>query len=194
MGAVPRGKALLRSGARPGDLLYVTGSLGGAAAGLARLAELAAASGLRGRAGALRLPKGLEGLLAAHLYPQPRITQGLWLRRHGLASSAIDLSDGLSSDLAHICEESGVAAEVEATRLPVSPGASLEQALHGGEDYELLFTAPPTARLPKSVNGVAITRIGRIVRSGKGRRPVTLVKAEGKRALEAERVGTLFVK
>ena len=77
-----------------------------------------------------------------------------------------------------------MAAEVEATRLPVSPGASLEQALHGGEDYELLFTAPPTARLPKSVNGVAITRIGRIVRSGKGRPPVTLVKAEGKRALE----------
>jgi thiamine-monophosphate kinase len=132
VGAVPRGKALLRSGARPGDLVYVTGSLGGAAAGLTRLAELAEASGMRGRTGALRVPKGLEGLLAPHLYPQPRVAQGLWLRRRGLASAAIDLSDGLSTDLAHLCAESGVGAEVEASQVPVSPGASLEQALHGG--------------------------------------------------------------
>ena len=188
VGAVPRGKALLRSGARPGDLLYVTGRLGGAAAGLARLTELAAASGPRresaGRAGALKVPKGLEGLLAAHLYPQPRIAQGLWLRRRGLASAAIDLSDGLSTDLAHLCAESAVAAEVEAALLPIGPGANLEPALHGGEDYELLFTAPPAALLPKSIGGVPVTCIGKIVRLGNGRPPVTLVTAQGKRALE----------
>jgi thiamine-monophosphate kinase len=184
VGAVPRGKALLRSGALPGDLLYVTGRLGGAAAGLARLIELAAASGLRGRTGALKVPKGLEGLLAAHLYPQPRIAQGLWLRRRGLASAAIDLSDGLSTDLAHLCAESDVAAEVEAALLPIGAGANLEQALHGGEDYELLFTAAAAAQLPKSIGGVAVRRIGKIVRSGKGRPPVTLVTAQGKRALE----------
>ena len=193
VGAVPRGKALLRSGARAGDLLYVTGSLGGAAAGLAHLAELAAASGLpkesAGRTGALRVPKGQEGLLAPHLYPQPRIAQGLWLRRHGLASSAIDLSDGLSTDLAHLCAESGVAAEVDAALLPIGPGASLEQALHGGEDYELLFTAPAAAQVPKSIGGVSLTRIGKIVQSGKGRPMVTLVSKSGrtrkKRPLEA---------
>ena len=185
VGAVPRGKALLRSGARPGDLVYVTGSLGGAAAGLARLAELAAVSGMRSRSGALRVPKGLEESLAPHLYPQPRVAQGLWLRRRGLATAAIDLSDGLSTDLAHLCVESGVGAEVEAALVPVSPGASLEQALHGGEDYELLFTAPPAARLAKSIGGVAITRIGKMVRTGRGRALVTLITAQGKRALEA---------
>ncbi len=69
------------------------------------------------------------------------MAQGLWLRRRDLATAAIDLSDGLSTDLAHLCEESGVAAEVD-RRCYLHPSASLEQALHGGEDYELLFTAP----------------------------------------------------
>ncbi len=183
VGAVPRGKALLRSGARVGDLLYVTGSLGGAALGLERLA------GLAGRVRALRVPEGLEELLAPHLYPQPRIAQGLWLRRHGLATAAIDLSDGLSTDLAHLSAESGVAAEVEAALVPISPGASLKQALHGGEDYELLFTAPAAAQLPKSIGGVAVTRIGKIVRPDKSRARVTLVmktgKTRNKRALKA---------
>lgn len=76
VGAVPRGRAMLRSGARPGDLLYVTGALGGAAAGLARLAELAEAQ--PSRTSPPRIPKKLESILAPHLYPQPRITQGLW--------------------------------------------------------------------------------------------------------------------
>ena len=121
---------------------------------------------------------------AAHLYPQPRIAQGLWLQRRGLAKAAIDLSDGLSTDLAHICDESQVAAEVEAAALPIHPTASLDQALHGGEDYELLFTARLSARLPRSIAGVPVTKIGRIVKRTAGRPAVTLLSPQGPRALE----------
>jgi thiamine-monophosphate kinase len=173
VGAVPHGRALLRSGARPGDLLYVTGMLGGSAAALARLKSL------RGK-----IPRRLETSLAPHLYPQPRVAQGLCLQRRGMAAAAIDLSDGLSTDLAHICEESGVAAEVEAAALPIQPMASLEQALHGGEDYELLFCARPSVRLPRSIAGVAITKIGRVVERTADRPAVTLLTAQGPKALE----------
>jgi thiamine-monophosphate kinase len=180
VGAIPQGKALLRSGARAGDLLYVTGALGGAAAGLARLAELAGpAKAVQVNPRPPRIPRGLESALAPHLYPQPRIAQGRWLVRHNLASAALDLSDGLSTDLTHLCEESGVAAEVDAATLPLAPAATLAQALNGGEDYELLFTAPASARLPRSISGVPVTRIGRIVRPRRGRPQVTLVSAEG---------------
>jgi thiamine-monophosphate kinase len=103
-------------------------------------------------------------MLKPHLYPQPRIAQGLWLVRHSRATAAIDISDGLSTDLTHLCEESGVAAEIDAAALPIHPAASLAQALHGGEDYELVFTAPASARLPRSIGGVPVTRIGRILR------------------------------
>jgi thiamine-monophosphate kinase len=186
-GAVPRGKALLRSGARPGHLLYVTGSLGGAAAGLAGLSELATASDSAKPGTAcpepLRFPENLESQLAAHLYPRPRLAQGQWLLRHSLASAAIDLSDGLSTDLAHLCAESEVGAEIDAALLSLHRGATLEQALHGGEDYELLFTAPPAARLPKSIAGVAINRIGRIVRAGKGQPQIALLTGRNKQPL-----------
>ncbi len=182
VGAVPHGRALLRSGARAGDLLYVTGALGGAAAGLAHLAELASP----GAANPPRIPKRLDSLLAPHLYPHPRIAQGLWLQRRGLASAAIDLSDGLSTDLAHLCEESGVSAEVDAGLLPLGLGASLPQALHGGEDYELLFTAPAAARLPRAIAGVPVTRIGRIAKARKGQPAVTLHTAPGAQPLEAQ--------
>ena len=87
----------------------------------------------------------------------------------------LDLSDGLSSDLAHLCEESGVAAEADAAALPLFPGATLEQALHGGEDYELLFTAPAAARLPRQIAGVGITRIGRIAKAHPGTPAMTLL-------------------
>ena len=193
VGAVSAGKAMLRSGAKAGDSLYVTGSLGGAACGLERLADLAASrifsskksgkDGARGSFSGCPIPKKLEVLLAAHLYPQPRIAQGLWLRKRGLASAALDLSDGLSTDLAHLCEESGVGAEVEALRLPLGPGATLDQALHGGEDYELLFTAPATARVPRSIAGVAITRIGRMVKARAGQPTITLVRENGREAV-----------
>jgi thiamine-monophosphate kinase len=102
--------------------------------------------------------------LAAHLFPQPRVAQGLALRRRRLASAAIDLSDGLSTDLAHLCEESGTHAVIEKGAVPIATGASIEQALHGGEDYELLFAARPSIRVPRSIAGVSITRIGHIIR------------------------------
>jgi thiamine-monophosphate kinase len=181
VGAVPRGRALLRSGARPGHLLYVTGALGAAATGLARLAEMASPA----RFNPPRIPKKLEAQLAPHLYPEPRIAQGLWLQRRGLASAALDLSDGLSTDLAHLCAESGVAAEVDAALLPLALGATLAQALHGGEDYELLFTAAPTARLPRSIAGVRVTRIGRIVKARPGKSAVTLITEQDAQPLAA---------
>jgi thiamine-monophosphate kinase len=178
VGAVPRGKALLRSAARPGDAIYVTGSLGGSAAALADIA---------GRAASLnpfRIPTSRSGKLDPHLYPQPRLPQGAWLQTRSAASSAIDISDGLSTDLAHICEESRVAAELDAATIPVAPGATLEQALHGGEDYELLFTAPPARRIRARIAGVPITRIGRVLGHRPGRPAVTLLIAGGSRPLE----------
>ncbi len=188
-GAVRRGKALLRSGARPGDLLYVTGSLGSAAVGLASLTELGAAFARtrpRSRLKDLpRIPPRLMALLTPHLYPQPRVAQGLWLAQHSLASAAIDLSDGLSTDLAHLCRESGVAAEVDAAALPIHPTATPAQALDGGEEYELLFTAPPAARVPNSIEGVPVTRIGRIVALRQTTPRVTLVTAQGAQPLVA---------
>ena len=176
VGAVPRNRALLRSGAKAGDLLYVTGTLGGAAAGFDALKHLA-----KSRPGSrpLAIPKDLEPLLAAHFHPQPRLATGLSLQRRGLASAAIDLSDGLSIDLAHLCEESGVAAEVDATKLPLAPGATLTQALHGGEDYELLFAAPTGAHVPRTIAGVAVTRIGRFKRRRSGDPRVSIRTARG---------------
>jgi thiamine-monophosphate kinase len=104
-------------------------------------------------------------------FPQPRIAVGLALLRRRLATAAIDLSDGLSTDLTHLCRESGVGAEISAAALPIHPLAipagpdrSLALALNGGEDYELLFAAPPNLRLPRTIAGVRITRIGRLVR------------------------------
>lgn len=184
LGAVAAGRALLRSGARAGDLLYVTGALGGAAAGLARLAEWTRARGSgAGRSGGT-IPRYLEAAIAPHLYPQPRLTQGQWLVRRRAATAGLDISDGLSTDLAHLCEESGLTAEVDAASLPVSPGATLEQALHGGEDYELLFTASPGVRFPRSIAGVPVTQIGRMLRRS-GRRPqMTLRTAHGLQPLQ----------
>jgi thiamine-monophosphate kinase len=194
IGAVKRGHALLRSGARPGDRLYVTGSLGSSAAGLQKLAamgqdreqraasrgQLPAAEGQKAANGktpltGLRIPTRLEPFLAAHLSPQPRLAQGLWLSRRGVATAALDISDGLATDLRHLCEESGVAAEILAEALPLGPGATLEQALYGGEDYELLFTAPEQAKLPRAMQGVAITPIGRIVKARKDQPRISLL-------------------
>ncbi len=178
VGAVPRGKALLRSGARPGHAIYVTGSLGGSAAAMDRIARRAASLNT------LRVPASPSAKLDPHLYPQARLREGAWLRTRSAASSAIDISDGLSTDLAHICEESGVAAEINADCIPLGEGANLEQALHGGEDYELLFTAPPERRVPLHVAGVPVTRIGRVVRRRAGRPAITLLMASGSHPLE----------
>ncbi|HET8888365.1 MAG TPA: thiamine-phosphate kinase [Candidatus Angelobacter sp.] len=146
-GQVPAGKAVLRSGARPGDRIYVTGSLGGSAATLKQLFVGKKIKPTRSN---------------AHFYPTPRITAGAWLRERSLATAMIDLSDGLSVDLAHICEESRVAAIIEANKVPLGNGADLKLALHGGEDYELLFTAPARAKVPTRIADVAVTEIGEI--------------------------------
>ena len=173
-GAVPQGKALLRSGAKPRDRIYVTGSLGGAAAELTALGQSP-----QSFAKAIRASK-----TAPHLFPQPRISQGLWLRKHGLASAAMDLSDGLSTDLSHLCGESGAAAEVDAAAMPLGNGATLPMALHGGEDYELLFTAPASAKIPRRIAGVAITAIGRILPAKRKQPRVTLLTQTGSQPLE----------
>jgi thiamine-monophosphate kinase len=118
------------------------------------------------------------------LYPQPRIAVGLALLRHRLASAAIDLSDGLSSDLAHLCRESGVGAELWQAALPIHPLAlragteqAIDFALNGGEDYELLFAAPAAIKMPRRVAGVRVTRIGKLVRG----HAVSLVDSAGRR-------------
>lgn len=147
LGTVPAGRAVLRSGAHPGDSIYVSGELGEAAAVLQSL--------YRGKAtyhAANRRP----------FYPEPRVRVGRWLSQKKLATAMIDLSDGLSVDLAHICRESRVSALIEESAIPIAGRANLDLALHGGEDYELLFTAPPRAKLPLKVAGVAITRIGEV--------------------------------
>jgi thiamine-monophosphate kinase len=192
IGAVPTGTALLRSGARPGDVLYVTGSIGGGAASLPHLDRLAnetnAAKSAGGTGGLrpLRIPKELAPLLARHLAPQPRLAQGLALRRRGLASAAIDLSDGLSTDLTHLCEESHVAAEVDPALLPVHPGADLNYALHGGDDYELLFTAPAATKMPRAIAGVSVTRIGRILLASRNRPTITLLTPQSPQPLKPQ--------
>jgi thiamine-monophosphate kinase len=187
IGSVPSGKALLRSGARPGHLLYVSGFLGGGAASLPVLARLAKEQ----KAGSVGLKKSLIPsdcfpLVSRHLSPQPRIVQGIALRHKGLASAAIDLSDGLSTDLTHLCEESHVAAEIDSSLIPIHPGANLEYALHGGDDYELLFASSPDTRMPARIDGIPITRIGRIVPARKGRSTISLLTPKGRQPLTAQ--------
>lgn len=157
LGRVPKGKAVLRSDARPGDRIFVTGKLGGAAAAVVNMEKRS-----KSKLNPNEYPR--------HFFPEPRIEVGRVLREKGLALSMIDTSDGLSTDLAHICEESGVGAEIDSARIPRARfgkskrEVSLDLALHGGEDYELLFTAPSAVRMPRSIHGVTITQIGRITR------------------------------
>ncbi len=165
LGSVPKGKAILRSGARVGDQIYVTGELGGAAADLANLV-LRNASTIRRRKTA---------------WPQPRINVGRILRERGIATAMIDISDGLSTDLAHICHESGVGAEVWEGAIPRATlnrcRVGMQFALHGGDAYELLFTAPEGKRFQESISGVPITPIGVIVRG----KTISLLRADGSR-------------
>jgi thiamine-monophosphate kinase len=105
-----------------------------------------------------------------HFFPLPRLALGRLLREKGLASAMIDISDGLSTDLHHVCEESGVGAELQAEAIPLAAvgkpvrRVDLRFALHGGEDYELLFTVRQGERVSSRMAGVPITRIGEIVR------------------------------
>jgi len=149
LGAIPKRRAILRSSARAGDFVYVTGILGASVATLELLRE------------------GKKPRIAAHprhFHPDPRIAVGRYLREKKLASAMIDTSDGLSIDLQHLCDESRVGAVVYAESLPRVRGPrGLDFALNGGEDYELLFTVPNRKLVPNEIAGVPITRIGEIV-------------------------------
>jgi thiamine-monophosphate kinase len=176
IGSAPAGKALRRSGGRAGELLYCTGQLGGAAAELKTMFA-------RGR-----LSRVASTANHPQLFPEPRHKVGAALLKRGLASACLDLSDGLSTDLGHLCDESGVHAEVEEGLLPIHPLAAafgpdeaLRLALNGGEDYELLFSARADVRMPSRLAGVTITRIGRLTRRRKGAAEMTLVRGDGGR-------------
>ena len=174
MGEATGNALLTRSSARPGDEVAVTGMLGASAAGLAMLKRHLNFD-----------PQTTAFLRAAHLRPQPRLAEGRILIEHGVRA-AIDLSDGLIADLGHICQESRVAARVRVDRVPLHPLAraafpaeALGLALSGGEDYELLFTAPPS--LMSRVAGhlpPPATVIGEIVEGEPGR--VTLLDSGGR--------------
>jgi thiamine-monophosphate kinase len=165
VGSAPRGKAILRSGAKAGNRIYVTGSLGGSAATLSLLEQ--------GR-------KLSERVYPQHFAPTPRLEIGRVLREKKLASAMIDLSDGLSVDLTHLCEDSGTRAVIDSAAIPLAKigkakKVSLEHALHGGEDYELLFTAPFNKRIPRLIAGVPVTMIGAVVDAAPGQRCVVLM-------------------
>lgn len=157
--------AVLRNGARPGDNVFVTGTLGDSALGLRILEK----TEVRGQ----RTEDRYRTIVKRHLRPTPRVKEGIILAKSGMVNSMIDVSDGLLADLGHICEESGVGARINVDKLPLSKGfrmlsteyGGLELALSGGEDYELLFTGSPL--LPsflEKTKGVKYTAIGEIVK------------------------------
>jgi len=163
VGEVRTRLAVRRSGARTGDTVYVSGRLGEAELGLRILQRSKGA------------PSKKNLLTKKHFYPEPRLALGQWLAKQGLATAMMDLSDGLSSDLSRLCAASAVGAQLESSKIPrvrvldvtFKQGHDpLHLALHGGDDYELLFTVPPRKAklLPNSFRGVRLTAIGRITR------------------------------
>jgi len=185
-------KPVLRRGAAPGDFLFVSGTLGDAAGGL-RLLRRKAGPCLAAVAGIPEKEFGRPGvrLVKAFLDPQPRLELGLELSRRGLASAMIDLSDGLSVDLGHLCRESRVGAEVWSSSLPLSSElrmlfpSPLSLALHGGEDFELLFSARPSRlkELLRLSRRHPLYPVGRVVRGGE----ITLLGRGGRRSRLPER-------
>jgi thiamine-monophosphate kinase len=168
VGSVPKGKAILREGARPGDRIYVTGQLGRAAQQVNDLYS--------------HKPKGKRARRHSATLPMPRVEVGKLLRERGLASAMIDVSDGLSTDLSHICEESGVGADIWENAVPRAKFRSnlvaVRFALHGGDDYELVFTASRKSRVPDRIAGVVVSQIGEITRG----RKLTLIGEGGVRS------------
>ncbi|MGB7970360.1 MAG: thiamine-phosphate kinase [Candidatus Deferrimicrobiaceae bacterium] len=167
MGENDLSRVMTRGGARVGDRVFVTGRLGASGAGFQAL-----------KAFGKKVPARYRHLVACHLVPTPRVTLGRRISRAGVATAMIDLSDGLAGDLFHICTRSRVGAEIYPDRLPLperigeiaarSGKSVIDLALHSGEDYELLFTAPPgvPARKIRSLSrdsGIPITEIGKIV-------------------------------
>jgi thiamine-monophosphate kinase len=188
-GEVPKGKALRRSGAHAGDQIFVSGRLGLSALGL-RLLQSGVTQALLPvrKAGAsfrqaqARVPVSLaREAVQAHLYPEPQCALGRILSGRHAASALIDLSDGLSTDLFRLCTASGVGARLWAAKIPgpnlPEAADSLQLALHGGEDYQLLFTVPPrqASRLPSEFQGRPLYHLGEIEAS-KG---IRLVMPEG---------------
>ncbi|HSV91079.1 MAG TPA: thiamine-phosphate kinase, partial [Nitrospiraceae bacterium] len=175
IGIVPPRKALFRNGARMGDHLYVTGTIGDSLAGLRLLNEPPPRVKRHPRAAAFST-RHRKFLIGRHLRPTARIAEGRWLSTHRFATSAIDISDGLSGDLRHICEESHVGVELDLDALPLSTACRayaasrrldpVNLALTGGEDYELLFTVSPRQRpqleLSATKRGFSLARIGTI--------------------------------
>lgn len=175
-GYTEHGKAVTRSGAKPGDDLWVTGTLGDAAAGL-RLLQLGE-------------PKASVTFYSRHTRPVPWLPMSWMVAQAGIVSAMIDVSDGLAGDLAHICDESGVGAVIEESEIPMHPDLAplgerfgwdpLDLALFGGEDYELLMAVEPgadrvMAAIQEEVSPPMLTRIGRIV-DGKG---ISMVRTDG---------------
>ncbi len=168
LGQMPREQVLLRSGARPGDALLVTGTLGAAAAGLHLLLHPE-----------LSVPESIaHSLKAAQLTPVPRVPEGRLLARLGSVTAMLDISDGLAGDLGHLCAQSRVGARIDQAALPISAAtleaarlagqSALEWALYGGEDYQLLFTAPQSAvsrvkELLWLATGTPVTAIGAVL-------------------------------
>lgn len=169
LGIVPTGKALTRSGAKPGDILLVTGTLGDSAAGLASLEQ-----------GSVRTDSSLTLLINAHRRPQPRIVAARAARETGQVHAAMDLSDSLAGDLPKLCAASGVGAQVQCASLPFSQALAARAktlgkpaqhfALFGGEDFELLLAVPPrqveTVCAAVAATGTSLTAIGEVLRSG----------------------------
>jgi thiamine-monophosphate kinase len=174
VGEVLAGRAVRRSGAKAGDKVFLSGTLGEAELGLRKL-----------RYGTRISPKN-ESAVQKYLYPQPRLALGQWLANRKLASSMMDISDGLSSDLPRLCAASRVGARIEAVNIPL-PNVPLTTskvrydpltlALNGGDDYELLFTVSEknARRIPRSFQGLALTQIGEITRE----RRILLVQNRG---------------
>jgi len=184
VGEVRHNQALRRDGARPGDRIYVTGRLGLSAFGLALLAFGAGPKG--GAAPATTAPaRDRRAAVRAHRYPVPRCRLGRTLAQRGLASAAIDISDGFARDLGRLCDASGCASVIWEECLPLAGlkeerhrgYGPLERGLHGGEDYELIFTVRRSraSYVPRSIGGVALHSIGEI-RRGRG---LTLIQRGG---------------
>lgn len=175
LGTTKSRRALFRHGARVGDDIYVTGTLGDSLAGLQLLTPTASTRPAHRPRTPIRASHK-NFLITRHLRPTARLAEGQWLNHARLATAAIDLSDGLSGDLRHLCEESRVGAEIEPGVLPISAACRAyaesrrlepaQLALTGGEDYELLFTAPPAQRTAIArhahARGFQVTRIGTI--------------------------------
>jgi thiamine-monophosphate kinase len=153
MGTVPEGKAILRSTAKPGDSIFVSGELG---APYALLEQMYAAPERRFRASSY----------PAHFYPQAQLALGRFLREKQIASAMIDISDGLSLDLNRLCRASGVGALLRENAIPVASlnrhEVELRHALHGGDEYQLLFTVPPGRRVPNEYKDLSLSLIGYI--------------------------------